>query len=126
MGKYLVDSGATHHIITYKSKFAFLDNSYDPLQHNLTLANGSTEYGKIKGKGTAYITIRDEVGNPHRITLSDALYVPSFEQNILSVMSLVRKGMELLMKKNEVKLRDKYNTYIAESESGLAYLNVEQ
>ena len=126
IGKYLVDSGATHHIITDKSKFVFLDCNYDPMQHNLTLANGSTEFGKIKGKGVAYIIVRDEDGNPRRIMLSDALYVPSFTQNILSVMSLVDNGMELLMKKHEIKLRDKYTTYIAECESGLAYVNVEQ
>ena len=123
--KYLVDSGATHHIITDKSKFVSLDCDYDPQKHNLMLANGTTEYGKIKGKGLAYIVANDESGNPQCIRLCDALYVPSFTQNILSVMSLVNNGMQLFMKKNEVKLQDGNITYLADCEAGLAYLQVD-
>ena len=119
---YLLDSGATHHIVTDKNKFVSLDSNYDPLQHNLTLADGSREFGKIKGRGVACINVRDKDGNPNRIILRDALYVPTFTQNILSVMCLVNNGMELQMKKDGVKLSDEHTTYIAVCESGLAYL----
>ena len=127
MVKYLIDSGATNHIITDKSKFISLDCSYDPLQHHLFLANGPTEFGIIKGKGVARIVICDEAGIPHCITLNDALYVPTFPQNILSAMALVTNGMELTMNKDGVQLRDHHgNSYIAQCDSSLAYFKVEQ
>ena len=125
MGKYLLDSGATHHILTDKTKFVSLDSNYDPLQNNLTLADGSREFGTIKGRGVACINVQDEDGNPHRIILHDALYVPTFTQNILSVMCLVTNGTELVMNKDGVKLRDEQTTYIADCENGLAYIKVD-
>ena len=126
MVNYLIDSGATNHIITDKSKFISLDCSYDPLQHHLILANGPTEFGIIKGKGVAKIVIRDVAGIPRCITLHDALYIPTFPQNILSAMALVTNGMELTMNKDGVQLRDHGNSYIAQCDSSLAYFKVEQ
>ena len=124
--KYLVDSGATHHIITDVRKFITLDSSQDTLQQKIILANGYSETGSIKGVGVANITVHDESGNPQRIILTDALYVPTYSQNILSVMSLVNNGMALQMKRDEVILRDERGTsYIAQCDSGLAYLKVE-
>ena len=126
MVKYLVDSGASNHIITDKNKFISLDCNYNPQQHNLLLADRSNEFGKIQGKGVAKIIICDAVGNPRRITLHDALYVPKFPQNILSAMCLVNNGMQLKMDKTGVHIQDQHkNSYIAECDSNLAYFKVE-
>ena len=126
MVKYLVDSGASNHIITDKNKFVSLDCNYNPQQHNLLLADGSNEFGKIQGKGVAKINICDAAGNPRCITLHEALYVPTFPQNILSAMCLVNSGMQLTMSKTGVQLRDHHNnSYIAECDSNLPYFKVE-
>ena len=90
------------------------------------LADGSNEFGKIQGKGVAKIIICDAVGNPRRITLHDALYVPKFPQNILSAMCLVNNGMQLKMDKTGVHMQDQHkNSYMAECDSNLAYFKGE-
>ena len=88
----LVDSGSTSHIINDKNKFISFDPSYIPDEHYIELANGEKVNGIAKAKGTARVNITDEVGNLKEITLSNALYIPTFKRNIFSVRSGGKNG----------------------------------
>ena len=84
-GNLLVDSGATRHIICEPERFTSFDESYDPKNHYIELADGRRMNGLIHGKGTAAFTIYDSNGKSANITLSDALLIPSYSINIFSV-----------------------------------------
>jgi predicted aspartyl protease len=80
----LVDTGATSHIINDKSKFVNFDEKFDPSNHVIELADGS-KANVVLGKGNAKVKLYDVNGNLQDIMLSNALYIPSYQQNIFSV-----------------------------------------
>ena len=49
----LVDTGATTHIITEKSRFCSFDSSFVPEKHTIELADGSRVSNLAKGRGKA-------------------------------------------------------------------------
>ena len=87
----LVDTGATAHIITDESKFVSFDKNFNPEKHFIELANGQKSNVALK-RGVAKVSLIDEDGKPRSAMLSDALYVPSFPQDIFSVQSATRNG----------------------------------
>ena len=87
----LVDTGATSHIVNDRSKFISFDNAFDPSAHVIELADG----GKAKvvsGKGVAKIKLHDVNGNARDLILNNALYVPSYKQDIFSGNAAVEEG----------------------------------
>ena len=87
----LVDTGATSHIITERSKFVSFDDNFDTNTHIIELADRS-KTSVVLGKGNAKVKLFDVKGNLHEVMLSNALYVPSYQQNIFSVSVEVKKG----------------------------------
>ena len=81
----LVDTGATIHIIADESKFVRFDESFKPEKHYLELADGSRTNNIALKKGDARVTIDDSDENSREAILENALYVPSFKQDIFSV-----------------------------------------
>jgi hypothetical protein len=79
-----VDTGATSHIITDRSKFVSFDDDFDTNTHTIELADGS-KTNIVVGKGDAKVKLFDVRGNLHEVMLSNALYVPTYQQNIFSV-----------------------------------------
>lgn len=88
----LVDCGATAHIITDKAKFSSFENDFDPSKHYIELADGSRANNIVLGKGHATVSLYDVNGLTHSIKLENALYIPSFGQDIFSVQSAVERG----------------------------------
>ena len=88
----LVDCGATTHVVTDIDRFCQFENDFDPKATYIELADGSKNNNIALKKGTAIITLQDTYGNPHDIYLKDTLYIPRFNQNILSVRAAVAKG----------------------------------
>ena len=82
----LVDCGATTHIITDKSKFVEFDETFKPANHFIELANGSKTNNLAQGKGTANVSLVDSHGHTKKAMLKNALYVPSFKQDIFSIV----------------------------------------
>ena len=82
--KLLIDSGATHTLITNKSLFTSLQQWSDP-SAQVTLADGATQT-PILGSGT----ISAFVHSGHRITLHNCLYVPSLSTSLLSTKDFSR------------------------------------
>ena len=81
----LVDTGATSHILSNKELFTEFDASFDPAEHYLELADGNRYNDLAKGRGKAIIYLNDIHGDSRPVTLRDALYVPSYPKDILSV-----------------------------------------
>ena len=86
---FLVDSGASAHIL-YDPK---LFKSMKPVDaHCIELADGTRCTNVLKGKGEAEIQIHDTNGNTQKLTLNNALFIPSYNQNIFSVQAAADKG----------------------------------
>ena len=91
----LVDTGATTHIVNDKKLFASFDNTFSPKKHFIELANG--EKGNVaEGKGDVKIKTFAKGGKLVEITLHNALYCPTYPQNIFSVQSATEKGAKAI------------------------------
>ena len=91
----LVDCGATTHIINDESKFIRFENDFNSSVHFIELADGSRHNDIALKRGDANVVLHDNLGNEHNVTLSDALYVPSFSQNIFSVQAASKNGASI-------------------------------
>ena len=95
----LVDSGATSHIVCDPEKFISYNESYDPANHYVELADGKRTNGLIKAMGTANFKVKDEDGKDVSITVNDALLIPSYNINIFSVKKATEKGATCILSK---------------------------
>lgn len=120
----LVDTGATTHIIRDKSKFTHLDESFNPEKHYIELADGNRYNNVALGRGTAAITLVDVEGKEHEVLLKDALYVPSFSQDIFSIERATSYGATVEFKGDHGILRAKDGKGFKIEKSGrLYYIN---
>ena len=87
----LMDTGASVHIICDKNLFSKL-NPFDSETSLLEMADGSKNRNVIEGSGTAKIPVQDIKGNNLNVTLKNALYVPSFNKNIISISLAIEDG----------------------------------
>lgn len=84
---WIIDSGATKHVVNNKSFFTDIDESY---KSTVELANGETIC--ICGIGIGNLTFLDESGNIREVKTTDVLYAPKLVGNVLSVRRLTRNG----------------------------------
>ena len=100
----LVDCGASTHIIKDKDKFITFDKNFDPSQHCIVLADSSMQTGVAKGRGDAKIQLTCTEGKVCDVTLRNALYIPSYSQNILSVCEVAKKGVDVCFGKDRAEI----------------------
>ena len=81
----MVDSGCTSHIGKDRQKFESFDKTFDPRNHSIELADGQQQQGTVQGIDNALNTIQDRDGNAQNVILKNALYIPGFKQDIMSV-----------------------------------------
>ena len=93
--KLLVDCGATAHILTDKNKFISFDKDFDRTKHTIELADSSRKNDIVCGKGKAQVNLTSNNGQCCKIILEDALFIPSYSQNILSVSKMTKKGVKV-------------------------------
>ena len=86
----VVDSGCTNHMIKVRKLFAELNEEIEGV---VGCAN-KTE-SKLCGKGRAVFCVKDSEGNARRVELRDALYVPAYDRNLVSVARLKKVGVEI-------------------------------
>ena len=119
----LVDTGATSHIINDKSKFVNFDEKFDPSNHVIELADGS-KANVVLGKGNAKVKLYDINGNLQDVMLSNALYIPSYQQNIFSVPAAIEKGAAVSLDRQVREYRDPEGIVFGIEQVGkLYYLN---
>ncbi|KAK3876346.1 hypothetical protein Pcinc_018858 [Petrolisthes cinctipes] len=103
-GKLLVDCGATSHIIIDKSKFVKFDENFEAMNHTIELADGSRSSGVVLGKGVASVKICDTNGNVHNVELRNALYIPTYKQDIFSVKAATKRGASVIFTRKNAEL----------------------
>ncbi|CAL5331407.1 unnamed protein product [Camellia sinensis] len=93
---WLVDSGCTNHMTYDKELFKELDRTKIS---KVKVGNG--EFIEVRGKGT--VAIESVLGTK---LITDVLYVPRIDQNLLSVGQLLEKGYKLLFEDKKCMIRD--------------------
>lgn len=94
---FLVDCGATTHIVNHESNFLDYDASFNPSDHSdVELADGSMANNVAKKRGTVMSKLQTSDGTYVDVKLSNVLYVPSYPQNIFSVQSATTKGCKVI------------------------------
>jgi hypothetical protein len=101
----LVDTGATTHIVTDRAKFTEFQEGFDPDRHFIELADGSRANSLAQGRGKAKVSLVDSKGVIRETVLENALYVPSFKQDIFSVQCATEKGASVEFKCNSAELK---------------------
>ncbi|KAG8497843.1 hypothetical protein CXB51_007132 [Gossypium anomalum] len=93
---WLVDSGYSHHMVGDESLFKDLDRSYSS---KIRIENGEL----IEARGRGSVLINTCSGNK---IISDVLFVPDIDQNLLSVGQLVEKGYSIVFKNSSCIIED--------------------
>ena len=90
LNTWLIDSGCTSHMTKHLSIFTTIDRSVQP---KFKLGNG--EVVQAKGKWTIAI-------NTKKCTkiVTNVLYIPELDQNLLSVTQMLRNGYAVSFKEN--------------------------
>ena len=87
----LVDCGATTRIINDESKFSKFDDKFTPEKHYIELADGTRSNNVALKRGDVEIIIMDTTGKCVNATLKNALYIPTYPQNIFSVQAATER-----------------------------------
>ncbi|WJZ92889.1 hypothetical protein VitviT2T_011862 [Vitis vinifera] len=103
LNTWLIDSGCTSHMTKHLSIFTSIDRSVQP---KVKLGNG--EVVQAKGKGT--IAISTKRGTK---IVTNVLYIPDLDQNLLSVAQMLRNGYAVSFKENFCFISDVHGTEIA-------------
>jgi len=115
----LVDCGTTAHIITDKSRFIPFDESFRPDKHYIELANGTKSNNVAFARGD--VSIRNVDGRYFNVLLTNALYIPSYPQNIFSVQAATTKGASVIFEPDHAHLIYKDGTKFDIQKHGKLY-----
>ena len=117
----LVDCGATTHIVTDKSRFISFDESFRPDKHYIELANGTKSNNVAFARGDVSVAIRHLDGRYFNVLLTNALYIPSYPQNIFSVQAATTKGASVIFEPDHAHLIYKDGTKFDIQKHGKLY-----
>ena len=84
---------------------SLFDDKFDSDKHFIELADGSRTNGIVQGRGKAQVLIHDSKGSERKVILENALYVPSYKQDIFSVHAATCKGASVSFTQNSAELR---------------------
>ncbi|RVW37574.1 Retrovirus-related Pol polyprotein from transposon RE1 [Vitis vinifera] len=93
---WLIDSGCTNHMTNDQELFKELDKT---IISKVKIGNG--EFISVKGKGT--VAIESLTGLKY---ITDVLYVPDIDQNLLSVGQLIEKGFKVIFEDKWCMIKD--------------------
>jgi len=120
----LVDCGATTHIVNDSKKFVNFDPNFNAKDHVIELADGSRTSNVVSGRGNARVVLYDASGRSHDVILRDALCVPSYKQDILSVQAATSSGASITFEQKAASMMAQDGTKFDIEKSGrLYYLN---
>ncbi|KAJ8406882.1 hypothetical protein AAFF_G00291580 [Aldrovandia affinis] len=97
----MVDTGATSHIITDLARFKSFDDRFQAETHCVELADGTRCKGVAERRGDAEVCLVDSRGRRLGTTLRQALYIPSYPQDIFSVRAATSSGATVIFKDGE-------------------------
>ena len=120
----LVDCGATAHIITDESKFVNFDEMFKPEQHYIELADGTKSNNVASKRGNVAVSIQDANGKYVQVLLKNALFIPSYPQDIFSVQAATEEGASVVFHPDSAELVVNGDTkFKIEKHGRLYYLN---
>ena len=122
MNSFLVDCGATSHIVIDDSNFIKVDEHFKPNEHFIELADGSKSNDIALKRGSVAINLQDSRGKVHNITLENVLFIPSYPQNIFSVQAATTKGASINFYPNSAELVSNGTTFNIKKEGKLYFL----
>lgn len=105
---WLIDSGASRHMTSRREWFS----EYKELEEPKSIILGNNETIYAIGEGTINTTLRP---------IKDVLYVPLVSQNLFSIMSAVRHGIEVVHKDESVLFSDQSGIFMKGYLSGKSY-----
>ena len=117
--EWVGDSGATHYMTPYKE---ILSDLNEEVIGTVELAD--REIVEAKGQGKITMLLAEEFGG-WKIELKDVVYVPDLDSNLISIIQLDLKGMEIKIKKGTLSVidpRDKSELFSMINAHGDAYL----
>jgi hypothetical protein len=85
----LVDSGCTNYMIKDRDLFVDLDES------RKGIVGSADSESTIEGRGNVKFKVQDARGDIKEIELKDALFVPSYSRNLVSVAKLKKSGVSV-------------------------------
>ena len=96
--------GATAHVVADMSKFTKFDDTFKPDKLFTELANGTRAKNvALKRKGVN-ISIVDLSKTPVKATSRNALFIPSYSQDIFSVQAATERGASVTLQPDSVEL----------------------
>lgn len=98
-GQWIVDSGATTHICADRNSFESLEQLRGDTPKTVTVADGKS--AKVKGVGSCRLHCYGQGDTERNITLSNVLFVPDLNTNLVSVARLVDKGATVTFDKKK-------------------------
>lgn len=98
-GQWIVDSGATTHVCTDQNAFESLEPLRGDTPKTVTVADGKS--AKVKGVGTCRLRCYGQGDTERNVTLSNVLFVPDLNTNLVSVARLVDKGATVTFDKQK-------------------------
>ncbi|KAL4348545.1 hypothetical protein GQ457_17G004780 [Hibiscus cannabinus] len=118
---WLIDSGCTNHMSYDRGIFKEL---HQTVVSRVKIGNGA--YINVEGKGT--VAIEGHIGLKF---ISDVLYVPEINQNLLSVAQLLEKGYKVLFEDKkciikDAKNKDVFNIHMKDKSFALDFMQEEQ
>ena len=92
---FLVDCGATTHIVNNDLHFIDIDQSFNPEEHYVELADGTRSNNVAKQRGTVVTKFQTMKGDYVEIKLMNTLYIPTYPQCIFSVQAATKRGCKV-------------------------------
>ena len=101
---FLVDCGATTHIVNKDENFIDIDSTFNPEDHYVELADGTRSNNVAKKRGTVLTKLQTEGGKLVEVKLMNVLFVPTYPQCIFSVQVATKAGCKLNFHENKAEL----------------------
>ena len=118
---FLVDSGATTHIVNKDENFIYVGPSFKPEEHFIELADGTRANNIAKKRGTVAISMHTANGNIVQATIGNALFIPTYPQCIFSVQVATKRGATVNFHSDTAELITKGGTTFPIQQHGRLY-----
>lgn len=106
----MVDACATSHVITDIAKFQRFDSSFQADTHCMELADGTRCNGVANNRGDTVVCLVDSRGRHFKTTQRNALYIPTYPQDIFSVRAATLNGATVIFREGKNVLLHKDGT----------------
>ena len=111
-----MDTGVSSHIINDMGKFKSFDSTFKPERNSMELADGKRTVGVAQDRGDAQVCLLNSDGCRCAVTLKNALYIPSYPQELFSVKCATAHGAKVFFDegKDVIVTPDgtRYNIYV--------------